>query len=256
VAVFVSCSTLCFGSYSLERALQIVNDLEFSKIDVAIHERGPHLKPSEVADDVNRHAQRIRIGSSLSPCAFSVEIEASARDEYCRQLRAICRLARLATVPVLSIPAASAGSGLDTEVERVGELVRLAEAEGVILTLETRTGTLTEQPAAAVDLCERVPGLGLTLDPSHYIAGPNQGRNYDAVFPYVRHVRLRDSGRNAEQFQLRVGQGEVEYGRIVAYLARFHYDRALTVDIRDIPDAPFPMEPEVRKLKYLLESLV
>jgi len=28
------------------------------------------------------------------------------------------------------------------------------------------------------------------------------------------------------------------------------------VDIRDIPDSPFAMEPEVRKLKYLLESLV
>jgi sugar phosphate isomerase/epimerase len=254
--VFVSCSTLCFGSYPLERALGIINDLEFSKIDVAIHERGPHLRPSEVAEDVNRHAQRIRIGSSLSPCAFSVEIEAPDRDEYLRQLRAVCRLARLATVPVLSIPAASAGSGLDAEAERLSELVRVAEAEGVILTVDTRTGTLTENPTVAVDLCERVPALGLTLDPSHYIAGPNQGRNYDQVFPFVRHVRLRDTGRNAEQFQLRIGQGEVEYGRIVAYLARYHYERALSVDIRDIPDAPFPMEPEVRKLKYLLESLV
>jgi hypothetical protein len=55
---------------------------------------------------------------------------------------------------------------------------------------------------------------------------------------------------------VRVGQGEVEYGRIVAQLARYHYERALTVDIRDIPDAAFAMEPEVRKLKYLLESLV
>jgi hypothetical protein len=28
------------------------------------------------------------------------------------------------------------------------------------------------------------------------------------------------------------------------------------VDIRDVPDSPFAMEPEIRKLKYLLESLV
>ena len=58
-------------------------------------------------------------------------------------------------------------------------------------------------------LCERVPGLGLTLDPSHYIAGPHQGKNYDQVFPYVRHVQLRDTGRGPNQFQVRVGQGEV-----------------------------------------------
>jgi sugar phosphate isomerase/epimerase len=117
-------------------------------------------------------------------------------------------------------------------------------------------GTLTEDPGTAVELCERVPGLGLTLDPSHYIAGPHQGKSFDQVYPYVRHVHLRDTGHGANQFQVRVGQGEVEYGRIVSQLARHHYDRLLTVDIHDIPDAPFAMEPEVRKLKYLLESLV
>jgi sugar phosphate isomerase/epimerase len=254
--VFVCCSTLCFGRYPLDRALRFMSELEFSKIDVAIHERGPHLRPSEVADDVNRFAQRIRIGASLNPAAFSVEIDATNIEDYHHQLRSICRLARLATVPVISIPAASSGSGLDAEAERLSALVQLAAAEGVILTVDTRMGTLTELPSIAVELCQRVPGLGLTLDPSHYIGGPNQGKSFDQIYPYVHHVRLRDTGRSAEQFQLRVGQGEVEYGRIVTQLARFRYERALCVDIRDIPDCPFPMEPEVRKLKYLLESLV
>ena len=135
-------------------------------------------------------------------------------------------------------------------------LVRLASAEGIVLTVETRMGTLTESPDAALELCKRVPGLGLTLDPSHYIAGPHQGRSYDQVYPYVRHVHLRDTGRNPEQFQVRVGQGEVEYGRIIAQLSRRNYDRLLTVEICDIPDAPFAMDAEVRKLKYLLESLI
>ena len=254
--MFVACSTLCFGKYPLERALRIISELEFSKIDVAIHERGPHLRPSEVAADVNRFAQRIRIGSSLCPAAFDVDIAAADDAEYQRQLRAVCHLARLATVPVISIAAAAAGSSMDAEAERLSRLVHLAEAEGVILTVTTRSGTLTENPAVAAELCQRVAGLGLTLDPSHYIAGPNQGKSYEQVFPFVRHVRLRDTGRGADQFQVRVGQGEIEYGRIVTQLARYHYERALTVDIRDVPDAPFAMEPEVRKLKYLLESLV
>ncbi len=253
--MFVACSTLCFGKYPLERALRIISELEFAKIDVAIHERGPHLRPSEVAADVGRFAQRIRIGSSLCPTAFDVDIEAPDKEEHDRQLRALCRLARLATVPVVSIPAAATGTGLDAETERLTRLVHLAEAEGVILTVDNRIGTLTELPGTVVELCQRVPGLGLTLDPSHYIAGPNQNKGFEQVIPYVRHVRLRDTGRGADQFQVRVGQGEVEYGRIVTQLTRYHYEWALTVDIRDIPDAPFAMEPEVRKLKYLLESL-
>jgi sugar phosphate isomerase/epimerase len=231
-------------------------ELEFSKVDVAIHEPGPHLRPSEVAADVAQAAQRIRYGPGLAPAAFSVEIRAASEEEYQRQLRAVCRLARLSTVPLISLKAASAGSGLDAEVRRLSRLAHLCEAEGILPTVTTHIGTLTENPDTAVELCERVPGLGLTLDPSHYIAGPHQGECFDQVYPYVRHVRLRDTGRAPHQFQVCVGQGEVEYGRIVSQLARYDYDRLLTVDVHDIPDAPFAMEPEVRKLKYLLESLV
>ncbi|HJZ59775.1 MAG TPA: TIM barrel protein, partial [Gemmataceae bacterium] len=129
-------------------------------------------------------------------------------------------------------------------------------SEGVILTIETHSETITADPLGASELCRRIPGLGLTLDPSHYHIGPHGPVDYDLLFPFVRHIRLRDTGTHPDQFQVRVGQGEIEYGRVITHLDRFHYDRALTVDIRDILDSPFPVEPEVRKLKYLLESLV
>jgi sugar phosphate isomerase/epimerase len=230
--------------------------LEFNKLDVAIDERGPHLKPSEVLADVGLAAQRIRIGPSLSPAAISAEIDAPTAAEYQEQLGAICHLARLSNVPIVTIPAAPVQSDLETEVTRLNKLVHFARTEGVVLSVVTRIGTLTETPDGAVELCERVPGLGLTLDPSHFIAGPNQGAHFDQVFPYVRHVQLRDTGTEPDQFQVRVGQGEVEYGRIIAQLTRLHYDRLLTVAIHDVADAPYVMEHEVRKLKYLLESLV
>ena len=254
--MFVACSTQCFSRYPLDRALRIIGELEFGKVDVAIHEEGPHLKPSEVVKDVAFAAQKIRIGPSLTPAAFDLQIEASSDADYDQQLRAICRLARMSTVTLLTIPASPSGVGVDQEVKRLTRLVQLVEGEGIVLTVATRNGTLTELPSTALELCERVPGLCLTLDPSHYLAGPNQGALYDDLFPYIRHTHLRDTGRHPGQFQVRVGQGEIEYGRIVTQLERFDYDRLLTVDIHDVPDASFVMESEVRKLKYLLESLV
>jgi sugar phosphate isomerase/epimerase len=254
--VFVACSTLCFGRYPLDQALYTIAELGFGKADIAMHERGPHLRPSAMAADVHRAAQEIRLGPGLAPAAFSVVIEATDSAEYVRQFKAACRLACLSTVPVISIPAASSGMGLDAEVERLKGLTHAAEQEGVLLTVPTENGTLTEDPDVAVTLCERVPGLGLTLDPSHYIVSQHESKDIDHVYPYVRHVRLRDTGRGPNQFQVRVGQGEIEYGRIISQLARYGYDRLLSADIRDVPDAPFAMEPEVRKLKYLLESLV
>jgi sugar phosphate isomerase/epimerase len=192
----------------------------------------------------------------LSPAAFSVELGALADDAFLAQLKAICRLARHATVPLLTIPAAPTGVGLDAEAKRLRPLVQMVESEGLILSVPTRIGTLTEIPSVARELCERVPGLGLTLDPSHYVNGPHQGGSYDEVFPYVRHVQLRDTGKAPGKFQVRVGQGEIEYGRIISQLLRHRYDRLLTVCLHDVAEAPFAMETEVRKLKFLLESLI
>jgi sugar phosphate isomerase/epimerase len=259
--MFVACSTLCFGRLSLEQAMRTIGELHFGKFEVAIHENGQHLKPSQVAADVQAAAARLRQGPGLSPAAFSVESDAPGpmeweQEEYLRQFRAVCRLARITAVPLITIRPASADVPLDAEAARLSKLVRLADLEGVALCVATLTGTHTQTPSSAQQLCEVVPGLCLTLDPSHYTVGPHQGKSYDEVFPFVRHVQLRDTGRGPNQFQVKVGQGEIEYGRIVAQLARCHYDLALAVDIRDEHGCAFPMVPEVRKLKYLLESLV
>lgn len=254
--MYVGCSTNCFARHSLDRALRIIGELEFSKVDVAIHESGTHLKPSEVAEDISGSAQKIRIGPSVTPAGFDVVIETADAQEYERQLKAICKLARISTVSTITVPASPVETDLEREIERLRNLVQVAQAEGIILTVATRIGTLTETPAAALELCKKVPHLGLTLDPSHYIHGPNQGESFDDLIPFVRHVHLRDTGRGPGKFQVRIGQGEIEYGRIISQLQRCRYDRLLTVAINDIPEAPFAMETEVRKLKFLLESLV
>lgn len=251
--MYVACSTLCFGGRPLEDALRTIREMHFPKADLAVHADGPHLTPAEVAADPGKVAQRLK-AANLPLAAFHVVITACG-DEARRQLAAVCRLARVATVPVLTVPAAPRGADLEAEAGRLREWTRVAAADGVILTVETHSQTVTADPAGAAELCRRVPGLGLTLDPSHYLCGPHGPVDYDAVFPHVRHVRLRDSGLTPDAFQVRVGQGEVEYGRLLAQLDRAGYDRALTVDIREVPDGPFPVGPEVRKLKYLLESL-
>ena len=51
----------------------MIAELEFRKVDVAIHENGPHLRPSQVLADVGL-AQQIRIGPTLTSAAFSIEI--------------------------------------------------------------------------------------------------------------------------------------------------------------------------------------
>jgi sugar phosphate isomerase/epimerase len=255
-AVFVACSTRCFSRQSFEQALQTAAELRFSKFEAAIHEKGNQIKPSEVAADVHEAAERLRIGPGLVPVAFHVDIDAPDEAEYHRQFKAVCRLARISAVPVITLAPSEIEVPLETEIKRLTKLVRFGEADGICVCVPTMNGTHTQTPEQAVQLCEKVPGLGLTLDPSHYTTGPHAQASYDAVYPYVRHVALRDTGRGPNQFQVRVGQGEVEYGRIITQLGRVGYKHSLSVEMFDQPDSPFPIAPEVRKLKYLLESLL
>ena len=171
--------------------------MQFTKFDAALHEAGPHLRPSEVAADVPAAAERLRCGGGLTPAALSVEIQAN-NENYLRQFKAVCRLARVSAVPLITTAAAPAGSSIEAEVKRSTRLTGMAGSEGVQLAVATCIGTLTEDPDVAVDLCERVPDLGVTLDPSHYLAGPYSAKSYDGLFPYVRHVQLRDTRARSE----------------------------------------------------------
>lgn len=255
--MYVACSTLCFGKQPLNDALKTIGEMGFAKADVAIKDGGPHLSPADVASDPSKVAQLLRSFPGVGVIAFQVDFGAERTPaEVDQQMRAICRLARVLAVSVVTLPAASADCDLEVEIERLGRLVRIAEHEGVTCAVETRIGTLTETPGKTIELCKRVPGLGVSLDPSHYLAGPFHSQEFDELYPFVRHVRLRDSGRDLEKFQVRIGQGEIEYGKIVNQLARCHYNRTLSVDIHDKPEPQFAMQQEVRKLKYLLESLI
>jgi sugar phosphate isomerase/epimerase len=231
-------------------------ELEFDKIELSIVETGTHLRPSEVAENPEAAIQRLRQGPSLTPAALALEFGDIDRDGPVlkKRFESICRLAKPLTVAVLTISAAPQGSSFDEEAKRLTTLAGIAMREGLVLALETHSETLTADPTEAVALCEAVPGLGLTLDPSHYIQGGHA--DYDIVYPYVRNVHLRDTGKKPGEFQVRVGQGEIEYGRIVSQLERHGYDRGLTVAILDRLENPFEVEVEVRKLKLLLESLL
>jgi sugar phosphate isomerase/epimerase len=65
-------------------------------------------------------------------------------------------------------------------------------------------------------------------------------------------VHLRDSTK--QQLQVRVGQGEIDYGKLIQQLAKVDYDRALSVHMA--PLEGFDHRAEMRKMRLLLESLL
>jgi sugar phosphate isomerase/epimerase len=246
--VFVAASTDCFPGLPLDEALSRLVDLEFSRVEIGIHSGGSGLLPSEVLGDVERVIAQCRNTQRLTPVALAVDPDPG--EEYYNQFAACCRLAKAIKVVTITVRSGELGTPFNAEIERLRELARIALVDGVQLGVLTETGRISQDPETAVVLCQQVKGLGITLDPSHFIAGPHKGGNYNQVFKYVVHTLLRDTSK--DKFQVRIGQGEIEYSRLITQLSMMKYNRALCVHVT-------PMEGvdhtgEMRKMRLLLES--
>ncbi|MDO4583357.1 MAG: sugar phosphate isomerase/epimerase [Planctomycetia bacterium] len=251
--MFICATTNCFGELSLDQSLEKIADLEYSHVELMFHESNAYLKPSEVCQDLQGTAVRLKNLYRLIPGCFSVEITTEDTDEYVQQFIAICKLAKVMQVVTIALRSAPWGFPFNSEVERLRVCVDEAGKRGILVGLLTERGHLTEELETTKTLCKVIPGLHVTLDPSHFIfQQPESRRSYESILDKVCHVRLRDT--RFDKFQVCVGQGELEFGKIIASLEQAHYQRGLSVDIQN--ENEMDVTQEMRKMRLLLESLL
>jgi len=249
--VYVAATTDCFPDLPLADAVARLVELQYTRIEITLHEQGMQLKPSEVAADLERAIARCHEIQRLTPVAYSIDLPPGGA-RYYTDFAACCKLAKATKVATVSVPASELGTPFNEEIERLRELVRLAAVESVRVGIRTQVGRVTQDPDTTKVLCDNVKGLGVALDPSHYLCGPHGGASFDQLFKYVYHVYLRDTSK--ENMQVRVGQGQIAYSRLISQLNRVGYQNAVSVDIKPMPDVDH--DAEMRKMRLLLESLL
>jgi len=246
--VIVAASTDCFPGVPLDESLSRLVDLEFSRVEIGIHADGDGLRPADVLADLDRAIAQCRNTQRLTPVAYAVDPDPG--DDYYKQFASCCKLAKATKVVTITVRSGELGTPFNAEIERLRELARIASEDGVVVGVLTQEGRISQDPDTAVVLCQQVKGLGITLDPSPFICGPHRGGNYNQVFKHVVHTQLRDTTK--DKFQVRIGQGEIEYSRLITQLGMVHYNRALCVHI--VPMDGVDHTGEMRKMRLLLES--
>ena len=248
--MLIAASTECFSSLPLRDVLGRLVDLEFVNVEIRIDEQGNHLKPTAVAEDLEGAVDICRNTNRLNVVSYDVHINAQG-EEYYRQFEACCSLAKATKVVSVTIPSGELGTPFNEEVEHLRQQVAIGAVEGVTVSIKSQKDCLSQDPDTVTVLCDNVQGLGLTLDPSQYLNG-SLGGGIERLMKYVKHVHLRDSTK--DEFQVRVGQGSIDYGRLVTHLHKFAYNGALSVNIVEQPDVDH--FAELRKMRLLLESLL
>lgn len=246
--MFVAVSTHCFADLEFDQACSQITDLEFDKLEIWLGSES-HLDPAIVTGDPDAFVNQYRESTRVTPVAITLTQDLSSAD-----FTALTRVAKGLRVTQITMPASPLGTPFNDEIERLRELTGIATRDGIRVSIKTETGALTEDPHNAIELCQAVKGLGLTLDPSHYLGQPSVDRALELVYPYTYHVQLRDS--TPHELQVQVGLGEVDYSKVISHLARENYARALCIDF--LPELMVGQERqlELRKMRMLLDSLL
>jgi sugar phosphate isomerase/epimerase len=234
----------------LPEAIAVLTDLEFTAVEIAIHESGK-VKPSQLLEHPERAVHLLRSSHRLDISGYALDLPSTGEQHY-DDFKKFCRIAKATKVVNVTVPSSEHGTPFNEEVERLQKLVTIAESEGVRVAVRNQLGCLSDDPDTLMVLCNNVDGLGVTLDPSVYVYGKADEKSMEKILKFVCNVHLRDSRPDA--FQVSVGQGDIDYGKLVNQLEREKYDRALTVHMQ--PMEGLDHRVELRKLRRLLETLL
>ena len=244
----IAASTRSLWDLAFPAACLQIQELGFDKLEIWLSEDFDQLKPSQVAADPEGCVAQLREASRLTANSIFIETEVDL-DTF----KEIVKFAKQLRIAQITIQASPKGTPFNSEIDRLRDRNAICHHEAIRLSILTKTGTLTEDPHTAVELCQAVKGLGITLDPSYYICTTSGAKDFDMIFPHALHLHLRDT--SATELQVSAGLGDVDYNHIVQLLRHNGYKRALSVDL-----LPRTMEGEerlreMRKLRLLLASL-
>lgn len=245
----IAASTRSLWDLAFPAACLQIQDLGFDRVEIWLNESSDQLRPSQVARDPEGCAGQLREATRVSPSAVFLENEVSM-DAFA----AILKFCKLLKIVQITIEASPKGTPFNTEIDRLRERAALCHQEGVRLSILTKTGLLSEDPHTAVELCQSVKGLGITLDPSFFVCRPGGSVDFDVVYNHVLHAHLRDT--SPKEIQVPCGLGEVDYNQIVNRLRQCNYQRTLSVDLLPKTMTGEDRLRELRKLRLLLESLL
>ncbi len=248
--MFVCVSTECLPDLPLAAAMERLAELEFTAVELDVHEQGGHLEPAAVAANPEAAIAACSDLQRLRPVAVS--FAAAETPAVYDLFEACCRLAKSLGVVTMVVESSELGTPFNGEIERLRKLVAIAASFGGIVAVKTAAGRMTQDAETTASLCRNVPGLAVTLDPSQFIFGGKKPASWDAILKYVAHVHLRDT--KPDIFQVRIGQGTVEYGKLVSLLQRAGYTRALCAHMPPLEGVD--QVAELRKMRLLLESLL
>lgn len=239
----LSCADFAFPLISHEAALDLIAAIGFQGVDIGLFQDRSHLQPSDQFMDISGSAARLRtslnqrglsaadvfVQADLDFTVYAVNHPDPSRRLHARTLflQALEYAALLGSEHVSGLPGVAfpeeplADSLARCAQENAWRAAEAAKA-GIRYGVEAHIGSIIEHPSAALQLAEAVPGLGLTLDYSHFVRQGLPDTVGDPLIPHASHMHARGAANGI--LQTSVAENEIGFERIMGLLKRQGFD--------------------------------
>ena len=264
----IACSTGIRSSKSLDEACAAIKALGFRYADPLAIEAW-HVKPSRLAIDAEAETDTVRatlekygLKCVAINLGFTKNFTMCSDDEHIVNLdviRGMCTLAHALDTRIATVgPGGISGDEdrraiLNRIVSRLKDAVEIAGEQGVTLAVETHAGAIVVQPGASREMLDRVPGLTLTYDPSHYIAEEIPIEETLDLIAKSSHAHLRNA--RVGHFQETMAKGRLDIGWMVDRMIAAGYEGAISIEYIEDCGAlkeGYDTAPEIEKMKAIL----
>jgi sugar phosphate isomerase/epimerase len=239
----LACADDTFRLLEHERILELVRLLGLDGVDICLMEARSSLRLEDVRADVAGSAARVGEhvrGRGLEVADVFVipwtdfrTLAPNHPDPAERSASAALFEDMLDFAAKLDSPGMTILPGIDWEHEtpedslaraadELNRRVDAARARGVRLSVEPHLGSIAPTPARAFALLERVPGLELTLDYSHFVYQGIPESEVEPLAPFARHCHARGARQGRMQAPLR--ESQIDFERMIDVLDEADYD--------------------------------
>jgi len=249
VPIALTCTSFSFPLLSFEASLRAIALLEIPRFDIGAHEGATHIQPSEVEANPGAVGDRIRRAADdarLTASDFFPTFGHGFRDRpvnvpdpathtaNLRRFRAIVACARYVGAAGITLLPGVIWDELGSErsfalsVVRLREFVPIAHDADLRLSIEAHLESVAESPGSAAELIAAVPGLHLTLDYSHFVAGGHAAESVHPLLTGAGHFHARQA--NASALQAGRHDGTLDFDDIIPRLVRAGYSGDICIE--------------------------
>lgn len=210
----LGCCSQNFRGLDLDECVHLTAGMGFKYVNIGAFQENFPVSPLKILSDpvkTGREIKQVCARYGVTPVEFficSVVIRDGSRvqpndpDEQRRRtmleaFRKVCECGVEAGLShIMGVPGEPAANdapdhGMSVSLDTLPKMQEIALDAGIGFTIEPHTGSLLTSPDAVLAMLGKLPGLGLSLDYSHFIGAGFKPEDLISLHTHVRHIHAK-----------------------------------------------------------------